>query len=117
MRNSLKTKLQKWLQQEGRISYLSLATECLKGKYGRLGKMYKVDTARRRIDEMMEFGHSNYNPNVALLKEGGIVAGWQWQGTPIEKILCYDLGDRVMRVKESFVPKLLLAHPFAKQIG
>lgn len=100
---NLPQKLIDWLK-EGDISYLALATECLRGKYGKLQRMYKVDTARRRLDEMMEIGKPTYNPNVHPLKENGIVCGWTWGGKKQEfrevKVMSWDnkTVDRVIRI-------------------
>lgn len=116
-KNSLRQKLISWLEQDSKISYISLATECMKGKYGRLQRSFKIDTCRRRLDELMQFGHPHYNPNVQPLKENGIVVGWAWNGKPPEKQFMYDTGEKVVPVVESLLPKFLLAYPHARKLS
>lgn len=117
MRNSLHNKLTCWLKEEGKISYISLATECLKGKHGKLLRMYKMDTVSRRLREMREFGHPHYNPNVADLVENGSLVGWAWNGTPPEKQYTYFLEEKAVSVRESLLPRFLLNHPHARKLS
>ncbi len=79
MKENLKTQLINLIRQKGYVSYPELEQACNSVKFGR---MYKIDTARRRLDEVMTFGRFDYNPNIKAdgKDEEGYIKGWKWVG-------------------------------------
>lgn len=75
MKNSLKTQLIQLIRLKGYLSYSQAEAMC-NGK--QFGRMYKIDTARRRLDEEMKV---NLNIVSDGLDERGYVKGWKWVGS------------------------------------
>lgn len=76
MKLSLKQQLVKAIHLKGYLSYSEAEAMC-NGR--RFGRTYKIDTARRRLDEEMKV-----NTNIVAdgLDERGYVKGWRWVGEP-----------------------------------